>query len=73
MNHVAFMQEDHPYSDMWDVNDALKFGRDFKEYLLFLHVSALISLIMLVFSYFMMRNAPLERGDRKVFKVSAVN
>lgn len=29
MNHVAFMQEDQPYSDMWDVNDALKFGRDF--------------------------------------------
>ena len=29
MNHVAFMQEDHPYSDMWNVNDALKFGRDF--------------------------------------------
>lgn len=44
-----------------------------QEYLLFLHVSALVSLIMLVFSYFMMRNAPLERGDRKVFKVSAVN
>lgn len=31
MNHVTFMQEDHPYSDMWDVNDALKFGRDFNE------------------------------------------
>lgn len=31
MNHVAFMQEDHPYSDMWDINDALKFGRDFNE------------------------------------------
>lgn len=31
MNHVAFMQEDHPYSDMWNVNDALKFARDFNE------------------------------------------
>lgn len=31
MNHVAFMQEDHPYSDMWDINDALNFGRDFNE------------------------------------------
>lgn len=31
MNHIAFMQEDHPYSDLWDVNDALKFGRDFNE------------------------------------------
>ncbi|CAD2079753.1 ABC transporter ATP-binding protein [Jeotgalicoccus coquinae] len=31
MNHVAFMQEDHPYSDMWDINDALRFGRDFNE------------------------------------------
>ena len=31
MNHVTFMQEDHPYSDMWDINDALNFGRDFNE------------------------------------------
>lgn len=29
MNHVAFMQEDHPYSDIWNVNDALKFGKEF--------------------------------------------
>lgn len=31
MNYVAFMQEDHPYSDMWDVDDVLKFGSDFNE------------------------------------------
>lgn len=31
MHHVAFMQEDHPYSDTWDVNDALEFGRDFNQ------------------------------------------
>ncbi len=29
MHHVTFMQEDHPYSDLWDVDDALNFGRDF--------------------------------------------
>ena len=23
------MQEDHPYSDIWNVNDALKFGKEF--------------------------------------------
>lgn len=31
MNHVAFMQEDHPYSDLWDVNDALSFGQYFNQ------------------------------------------
>lgn len=31
MNHVTFMQEDHPYSDLWNVKDALKFGRDFNQ------------------------------------------
>lgn len=31
MNHIAFMQEDHPYSDLWDVNDALSFGRYFNQ------------------------------------------
>ncbi len=29
MHHVTFMQEDHPYSDLWDVNDALNFASDF--------------------------------------------
>lgn len=29
MHHVSFMQEDHPYSDLWDVNDALGFASDF--------------------------------------------
>ncbi|SDK92099.1 ATP-binding cassette domain-containing protein [Lacicoccus qingdaonensis] len=29
MHHVLFMQEDHPYSDLWDVNDALGFASDF--------------------------------------------
>lgn len=31
MNHITFMQEDHPYSDLWDVNDALRFGKYFNE------------------------------------------
>ena len=44
-----------------------------QEHLLFLHLSALISLILIAVSYFMMRNAPLERGDRKIFRVSTVN
>lgn len=29
MHHVTFMQEDHPYSDLWDINDALNFASDF--------------------------------------------
>lgn len=29
MHHVTFIQEDHPYSDLWDVDDALNFRRDF--------------------------------------------
>lgn len=29
MNHVTFMQEDHPYSDLWNLNNVLNFGRDF--------------------------------------------
>lgn len=43
------------------------------EYLLFLHLLALGSLVLLAASYFMMRNAPLERGDRKIFKANTVN
>ncbi|MBM7632374.1 ATP-binding cassette domain-containing protein [Geomicrobium sediminis] len=31
MNHVTFMQEDHPFSDLWDVDDALRFGSYFNE------------------------------------------
>ena len=31
MNHVAFMQEDHPYSVLWDVNDVLKYASAFNE------------------------------------------
>ena len=42
MNHVMFMQEDHPFSDLWDVEDVLRFGayfnknwdQEFAEYLL---------------------------------------
>lgn len=43
------------------------------EHLLFVHILALISLALLVLSYFMMRNAPLERGDRKLFKTAVTN
>ncbi|AXF57382.1 ATP-binding cassette domain-containing protein [Salicibibacter kimchii] len=31
MNHVTFMQEDHPFSDLWDVEDVLRFGAYFNE------------------------------------------
>lgn len=31
MNHVAFMQEDHPYSDLWDVNHALDYAANFND------------------------------------------
>lgn len=31
MNHVAFMQEDHPYSDLWNVNDALNYASNFND------------------------------------------
>lgn len=31
MNHVTFMQEDHPFSDLWNVEDALRFGAYFNE------------------------------------------
>lgn len=44
-----------------------------QEHLLFIHLFALLSLILIAASYFMMRNAPLERGGRKIFKVSSVN
>lgn len=29
MHHITFMQEDHPYSDLWEVNDVLNFASDF--------------------------------------------
>lgn len=29
MHHVTFMQEDHPYSDLWNVDDVLNFGPHF--------------------------------------------
>ncbi|GAF11754.1 ABC transporter ATP-binding protein [Bacillus sp. JCM 19045] len=29
MHHVTFMQENHPFSDLWDVEDALRFGSYF--------------------------------------------
>lgn len=29
MNQVTFMQENHPFSDLWDVEDALRFGAFF--------------------------------------------
>lgn len=31
MNHVTFMQEDHPYSDLWDVNHALDYAANFND------------------------------------------
>ena len=43
------------------------------DHLLFVHILALASLILLVLSAFMMKNAPLERGDRKLFTASATN
>lgn len=43
------------------------------DHLLFVHILSLASLILLVLSAFMMRNAPLERGDRKIFSTTAVN
>lgn len=43
------------------------------DYMLFLHLLALGSFILLVLSYFIMRNAPLERGDRKIFSTAATN
>lgn len=44
-----------------------------KDHLLFVHILAFASLIMLILSAFMMRNAPLERGDRKIFSTTATN
>lgn len=29
MHHITFMQENHPYSDLWEVNDVLNFASDF--------------------------------------------
>ncbi|GKU78915.1 ATP-binding cassette domain-containing protein [Paenibacillus sp. L3-i20] len=29
MKHICYMQEDHPFSSIWTVNDALRFGRYF--------------------------------------------
>ena len=43
------------------------------DHLLFIHIFALVSLIMLALSALMMRNAPLERGDRKLFTSIATN
>lgn len=42
----------------------------FTDYTLFVHLLAAGSLILLVLSHFMMKNAPLERGDRKILKPS---
>ena len=44
-----------------------------ENHLLFLHLFALASLILIAASYFMMRNAPLEHGDRKVFRMRPAN
>lgn len=44
-----------------------------EEHLLFLHLSALVSTALIAVSYFMMINAPLERGDRKIFHINALN
>lgn len=43
------------------------------DHLMFIHLLALGAAGLSVLSYFMMRNAPLERGDRKIFRVNAVN
>lgn len=43
------------------------------DHLLFVHLLAIGAAACLVLSYFMMRNAPLERGDRKLFNTSAVH
>lgn len=43
------------------------------DHLLFVHLLALLSLVMLVLSTLMMRNAPLERGDRTIFTNTATN
>ena len=43
------------------------------DYALFVHLLALGALILLVLSYFMMRNAPLERGDRRIFNTAITN
>lgn len=40
------------------------------DYTLFIHILAGGSVVLLILSYFMMRNAPLERGDRKILKPS---
>jgi len=39
------------------------------EHLLFVHILAGISLLFMFLSYLIMRNAPLERGDRKLIKM----
>lgn len=31
MKEISYMQEDHPFSELWDVNDALRFGSYFNE------------------------------------------
>jgi hypothetical protein len=45
----------------------------FNNYLLFLNLTGIVSVVMIISSYFMMRNAPLERGDRKVLGKHVVN
>jgi len=39
------------------------------DHLLFVHILAGISLVFMFLSYLIMRNAPLERGDRKLIKM----
>ncbi|MBY7141566.1 hypothetical protein KFZ56_00285 [Virgibacillus sp. NKC19-3] len=41
----------------------------FTDHLLFVHILAGISLIFMSLSYLIMRNAPLERGDRKIIRL----
>lgn len=43
------------------------------DHLLFIHILAIVSLVLLALSAFMMRNAPLERGDRKIFSTTATD
>lgn len=43
------------------------------DHLLFIHILAILSLVLLALSAFMMRNAPLKRGDRKIFSTTATD
>lgn len=45
----------------------------FNDYLLFLNLTGVAAVIIIIFSYFMMRNAPLERGDIRVFGKHVMN